>query len=228
MKQQTAQDVKTVMDGVISAMREGRNKSMQHRKAIIQKEFMIARRWVEDAYRNFPPEDLPIDMHRVKRDLAVLRDDLVDESCNEVDQEYRVATGILQLVADKNPGVYLTCSSGIRQPKAWRRPLPNVSATKISRLIPLSVLEHLNTLVLVGIIDEFCSGGCISFNHLTRKLDFQTSPPKRFALKKFLDFLKENGHLVVEGTGKGQKMKGSPTLETFRKALCTRSETPLE
>ena len=97
----------TIVENVVASLAEGRNRAMQQRKAAIQKEFMIARRWVEDAYSSFEAEDLPVDVHRVERDITILRDQMIDGACSEIDRESRVAVSVLKVVAEQHPGYYL-------------------------------------------------------------------------------------------------------------------------
>lgn len=219
-----------VVDLVVSGLREGRNRAMQQRKAAIQKEFMIARRWVEDSYASFGPADLPVDVHRIQRDLAVLRDQIVDGACSEIDREYRIAVGVLKLVAEQHPGYYCLASDSAKQPKSWKRSLPPVAAPKIARVLPPKVLAGLNASHISQSVDLLLEADeGITFAQLASamKLNDQEDAKllePRSALKQFCAYLREHGHVAVEGSGRGQKMRGTQSLQYLRDELIRASE----
>lgn len=224
---ETASDPQIILDRIIAGLREGRNKAMQQRKAAIQREFMITRRWVDDAYSGFSPEDLPVDVHRVVRDLTVTRDNMVDNACADIDKEYRIAVGVLKLVADQNPGYYASAARELRQPKSWKRPLPVVSAPKIASVLPETVLLGLSSARMseaVRLLLETDEG--ITFEEISKKMKLggKENLQARSAVKKFALFLRQNEHVVVEGTGRGQKMKGGPSLRKLRDTMLNESE----
>jgi hypothetical protein len=224
---QSAPDPQIILDRIITGLREGRNKAMQQRKAAIQREFMIARRWVDDAYSVYTPEDLPVDVHRIVRDLTVTRDTMVDNACAEVDKEYRIAVGVLKLVAEQNPGYYSSAAKEVQQPRGWKRPLPTVSAPKIASVLPEHVLMGLSSARISEVVTmllETKTG--ITLNELARrmKLNAPDQLQARAAVKRFAVFLRENRHVEVEGTGRGQKMKAAASLKTLRDTLVNETE----
>lgn len=227
---QTEQSPQKVVDMVVSGLREGRNRAMQQRKASIQKEFMIARRWLEDSYSGFGPEDLPVDVHRIRRDLGVLRDQLVDGACSDIDREYRIAVGVLKLVAEQHPGYYAVVSETAKQPKSWKRSLPPVAAPKIARVLPPRILTSLTASHIAKAVDLLLDAPeGITFAQLAAAMSLNDQTDSkllepRAALKQFCAYLREHGHVAVEGSGRGQKMSGTQTLEYLRDELIRASE----
>lgn len=219
-----------ILDVVVSGLREGRNRAMQQRKATIQKEFMIARRWVEDSYASFGPEDLPVDVHRIRRDLGVLRDELVDGACAEIDKEYRIAVGVLKLVANEHPGYYCIASDQVQPSKSWKRSLPPVAAPRIARVLPPKILSGLSSTHISRCVDLLLgTESGITFSQMADEMNLNDqSDPKvlepRSALKHFCAYLREHGHVAVDGSGRGQRMKGTQSLQYLRDELIQESE----
>jgi hypothetical protein len=215
------------MDSIVAALKLGRSRSMQSRKAAIMKEFMIARRWVEECYEAFGPGDLPVDVHRILRDLAITRDQMIDAACAEIDKEYRIAVAVLTMVAENDPGAYSRAAKQFKRTKSWKRHPPAVSAPKIAKVLPVKVLEGLSATLISGVVEQLLSTDeGLTFNQLAKamSLDGDDKLPQRNAVKNFCAYLRDNKHVRTTGTGRGQRMMAAESLQTLRAALVNESE----
>lgn len=75
---------KAEIEQLLAILKGGRDASMREKAAVFQKEYMIARRVLEEAYSGYEAHELPVDLQRLRRDLSVNRDSLVDESKAEI------------------------------------------------------------------------------------------------------------------------------------------------
>jgi hypothetical protein len=90
-------DNKEEMEKYLLFINEAKQHLMNKRKAKIQDEFMIAKRWVETTYRVFDASDLPVDVHRLMRDLAVERDKQIDETCAMINDNFDIGVRFIKL-----------------------------------------------------------------------------------------------------------------------------------
>lgn len=215
------------LETLLSVLEESRDAAMRLRKASVNKEFMIARHVLTDAYARFEPEDLPVDMQRVKRDFVITRDRMVDEACEDIDKAYRIAVGVLKIVAERYPAFYEESAkdAGL-DPKKWRgKELPRVAAPRIGRVLPSRILLHLSSSSMQAMVDTIRrEKDGVSFHHLCERLGLAEKPTTRLAAKHFLAFLRKSGHVTMIGTGRGLRYVAGKTLRNLRQKLITQSE----
>jgi hypothetical protein len=215
------------LETLLMVLKEGRDAAMRLRKASVQREFLVAKHVLSDAYADFQPEDLPVDMQRVLRDFTIARDRMVDEACEDVEKAYRITVGVLKIVAERHPAFYEESSkeSGY-DAKSWRgKPLPRVAAPRIARTLPAMVLLRLSSASMQGMVDAIRKNKeGVSFHHLCDRLGLNQKPSTRLAAKSFLRFLRKSGHVTMVGTGRGLRYVAGPTLRSLRQSLITQSE----
>lgn len=221
----------TPLEFLLTILREARAASMRLRKASLQKEFMTARHMLQDAYADYEPSDLPVDLQKVLRDCAITRDRAIDESCDEVEKSFRITVGVLKTVAERYPHVYedVAKKTGI-DPRQWKsKPLPRVMAPRIGRALPGLVVLHLSASSMGSIVDEIMKAeDGIGFHRLCEKLGLDATPQSRLATKRFLAFLRKGGHVRPKGSGKGLRYSAHKTLMKLRETLLTRTEAAAE
>jgi len=215
------------LETLLMVLKESRDAAMRLRKASVQREFLIAKHVLSDAYADFQPEDLPVDMQRVQRDFAITRDRMVDEACEDIEKAYRITVGVLKIVAERHPSFYEeSAKEAGYDAKKWRgKPLPRVAAPRIVRVLPSLVLLRLSSASMQGMIDTIRKNkDGVSFHHLCERLGLNQKPSTRLAAKSFLRFLRKSGHVTMVGTGRGLRYIAGPTLRGLRQKLITQSE----
>lgn len=168
---------------------------------------MIARRMLRDTYADFEPEDLPVDLHRLRRDLEITRDQRISDAIEEVTAAHSIVQSIIESVADKHPLIYRA------QPKPVRTDVPD-KITKylnpgLRRAVVASLVRAENGLTLVELCDEHSL----------------TSPPVHMATKRYLAYLRTKGCLKTQGPGgKGLRYVSTSRLKQVLAGMLAEGE----
>jgi len=186
---------KTTVEHVLDNLREGMAAQIRERKAHIQNEYMIARRMLQETYADFSPEDLPVDLQRLKRDLEVYRDQRVSDAKVEIEKAYETAKSVVESVAEDHPLLY------------GKEAVFN-SAAKLGTPAgtPQNAAKHLTGKDMHRIASTLqAEAEGVSLLHLCESLQL-TSPPAHMATKRFLSWMRKMGYATVKGpTGKGMR-----------------------
>ncbi|MHC4617140.1 MAG: hypothetical protein ACYTEQ_05235 [Planctomycetota bacterium] len=91
---------------LIQGLRQARDALIRQRKADLSVEFGSTKRLLQRSYSTYRPEELPIDINRVSKDLDYERDLTIDAEVDQIDEQYTVAVRVLQMVARRNPEYY--------------------------------------------------------------------------------------------------------------------------
>jgi len=219
-KDEASVSAKNMLEALLTHLRMARDTRIRTHKARMMDEFMVARRWLREVYKDFAPEDLPVDMNRVVRDMEVQRDSTLDADCEQIESEYRVAVSILSEVADKHPELYQKAIDETdASPRSWRHPARPVQArrTPVSGL-PLNVVMHLTAVEQAKIIRALVE------NHdglyLPKLCDLTSKkgdPFKKKALRQFLNFLRGAGHVTTEGAGRATRYVAAKSLKSYQR-----------
>ena len=219
-KDEPVTTARNVLDALLAHLRMARDTRIRTHKASMMEEFTTARRWLRDVYKGFSPEDLPVDVNRVVRDMEVQRDSTLDADCEQIESEYRVAVSILSEVAEKHPELYQKAiDSTAASPRSWRHPARPVQArrTPVSGL-PLNVVMHLTAVEQAKIIRAMIENPeGLYLPQLCKTTSDDKSPFKKKALRQFLGFLRAGGHVKVEGTGRAARYVGASSLKNYKK-----------
>ena len=147
---------------------------------------------LSEAYADFAPEDLPVDLQRLNRDLAIARDQRVADAAHDIETAYDIAVDVIGSVAQSHPALYHA------EPKA--RP---VGANPIGA--PSKIAKALTTEQMRSIATQISgSGDGASVVSVCEMLGFD-SPRQHLAAKHFLAWLRKEGYATTVGVGKGMK-----------------------
>lgn len=189
---------KTTADLIFHQLREGKDALIRARKAKIQREYMIARRTLEATYEDMAPEDLPVDLNRLGRDIEITRDDQISRCIQEIEETHRITREALTSVVSMHPAVY-------QEPADEAATKRTNAAVKASRHMKHSEVFRVAKFVLSqpkGVtLMEVCS-----------KFGF-TSPPAHMGAKKLLAWFSAQGMVSKEGAGKAMRYLGTKKLE---------------
>jgi hypothetical protein len=206
----------TFLEVLFANLKESRDASMRLRKAAVQKEYMVARRLVEDAYSGFAPEDLPVDLQRVKRDLAVTRDQMADRACEEIDGAFKIAIGFMRATSDRFPKVYEQVMRQIVDAKAPVKPrAPKSSAPGVVRAFPDWVGKSLSVEKIVALVERLSQNDGVRVVDLFDLVGAETEPAKTL-VKRFVEHLKTVGYVKGEGKTRGVRYTPTPTMKVLQ------------
>jgi len=209
---------------------EGRNELIRERKASAYKRYAIARDFFAETYKDMPPEYVPVDMQRVLRDFRTHCDSEVDEHKDAIEKDYRIVEAVLRTVAEKYPEVYEGADKKMgRSVRTWKANLLPVAASGVLRYLPVSLIQMLSTDRMrraVGALREAMAEG-LNYTSVAKMTGLApekaTSVPalgaKRRALARFLAFLKNHGHIDMQGQRRGVRYIARPSLEAFARML---------
>lgn len=183
-------------------------------------EFTTARRLIRDVYKDYSPEDIPVDLNRVVRDMEIQRDLTLDADCEQIESEYRVAVAILSEVADKHPEIYQKAmDEASASPRSWKHPARPVQARRTPVTgMPLSIVMHLTAVEQATIIRglmEATEG--LYLPKLCALTSAAQDPFKKKAVRQFMTFLRTAGHVKVDGTGRAARYIGAASLKQYKK-----------
>jgi hypothetical protein len=183
-------------------------------------EFTTARRLIRDVYKDYEPQDIPVDLNRVVRDMEIQRDLTLDADCEQIESEYRVAVAILSEVADKHPDIYdRAVAEASASPRSWRHPARAVQArrTPVSGM-PLSIVMHLTAVEQASIVRALMENGeGLYLPKLCELTSDKKDPFKKKAIRQFMAFLRTSGHVKVDGTGRAARYVGAASLKQYKK-----------
>jgi hypothetical protein len=216
----------TPFETLLSCLTEGRDAAIRARKAKLTSDFATAKRLLSGSYRDYAPEELPVDIERLRRDLVISRDQAIDEQCDEIDRAYRIAIEVLRLVADRHPSYYEACGKavGIRKSR-WRAELLRRRPSGPRPAMPVSVLQGLTAAEQIAIVRALTeTQGGASVRDLSTALGCDGHPGKHRALKRMLGHLVKIGHVTTAGKTFGVRYTAAPTLATFVNLMQTGTE----
>ncbi|MFA4971420.1 MAG: hypothetical protein WC683_02320 [bacterium] len=218
--EEPATSVRSVLDALLTHLRLARDNRIRTHKAKLMEEFGTARKLLKDAYRDYDPQDVPIDMNRVIRDLEIDRDSTLDEDCEQIESEYRVAIAILGEVADKHPDIYQRAvEKASASPRSWRHPARPVQVRRTPvNGMPLSIVMHLTAVEQAKIIRGLMENReGLYLPKLCALTSDKKSPFKKKAVRQFMGFLRGSGHVKVVGTGRAARYVGAASLKQYKK-----------
>lgn len=198
---------KTTIERLLLMLTEGKIVAIRQRKADIQKDFMIGRRILTETYSDLEPEDLPVDLQRLCRDLAITRDQKIADACEEVEHFFTVASLIVESVADTHPALY----------RAPPKPKPVLSAPADT---PARVAKHLTGADMGAIAKALGDApDGLSLISVCDKLQL-TTPSAHMGAKRFLGWLRTSGYVKAQGPGgKGLRYVPTKTMSKFFEKL---------
>jgi hypothetical protein len=150
-------------------------------------------------YKDWEPEQLPLDVNRLAKDIDLERDLEVDRECDAIDTDFRMAAGVLRMVAENNPEYYEKVSKeiGLKRSGGWRT---RSRKRKVSapRGIPIKVITGLSADVQHKVIDVILKAeNGKTFREITSEVwPTGVSGPQKVALRNFLNFMKTSGHVT--------------------------------
>lgn len=199
---------KTTIQQLLVLLREGKAAAIRARKSDLQREFMVARRMLEQTYRDFEPEDMPVDLVRLQRDLVITRDRLVAEAQDELESGFAIARDVIVSVADQHAAFY-------HAPPKARAAGPGLPAgvpERIAKVLTPTAMAGIATVVLQP------AGGATLVQVCEQT--GMTSAPMHMAAKRFLAWLRDRGHVKTQGpSGKGKRYVAKPSLKTLVERL---------
>lgn len=170
---------------------------------------MIARRMLQETYAEFAAEDLPVDLHRLRRDLEITRDQRISDAIEEVTTAHSIVQAIIESVADKHPLIYKAA------PKAVKTDVPD----KITKYLDFGKRLAIVTSLMAAerTLVELCDD---------HKL---TQPPVHMATKRYLAYLRTKGCLKTQGPGgKGLRYVSTPRLKQVQASMMSEQERMLQ
>jgi hypothetical protein len=210
------------IERLCNSLQSFRDARIRQRKGQIYERYMIARRTVREMYRDYVPEELPIDVNRVTRDIDIERDLVIDAECDAINDDFKVAVSILRSVADSNPTVYEKVTKKVNESRqGWRqqRSTPPRRRAVPQDALPMSVLAKISTdnqLKVVDILIEAQEG--LSFRKVCTKVWQDPSGEDKKGLRMFLRFLRDAGHIKGDdGNTSRMSYVACPSLTTVRK-----------
>jgi len=192
---------------------------MRERRAAIQKEYMIARRLIEDAYSEFAPEDLPVDFQRVKKDLAITRDRLSDQATDEIERKFKITIEFLRIAADQYPSVYEKVMRKLVGPKFEKIDSLEVSKSGTPGVVhglPEWVSRSLSVDKILLIIETLARSkkGVLMIDLFA--VASAREPLSKTRVRSFVAFLKTSGHLSLKGKTRNAKYFPTSSLSVLR------------
>lgn len=208
------------IDLLCSSLQAFRDARIRQRKGAVAEKFLLARKTVRDMYREYSPEDLPIDVNRVSRDIDIERDLTIDEECDAINDDFKITVGILRLVAEKHPELYEQVAAEVGDDRSGWRQQRRRSRRPPTTALPMEVLAVLSTQLQNKVIDTILdSSDGVTFRDLCAIVwPDGVMGGHRKVMRTFLRFLKDGGHIRDSG-GNTSSMKylPGPTLEVLSK-----------
>ena len=200
-----------VREKIVRILHESTGAAVRERKAKIQQEYMIARRMLQDSYADYEADELPVDMQRLKRDLEITRDLRCAAAEAEVQEALRITERVLGEVAEAD---FVTYGRKGSAPEPKRKgPKPRA----LPRGTPSRVAKHLSNRDMIAIMNMILHSGAEGtlVGHFTTSLKL-TSPPAVVAVKRYLVWLRKEGHVSVKASrGKGTRYVPCKTLANY-------------
>lgn len=200
------------VDAFVEHLKIAKMSAMQGKKSAIQREFMIARRWVDEAYRGYDASDIPVDLHRVERDLAVERDRQIDEACAGIEDHFNAGMRFLKHAGyekQKKPRTDTVPDTAVET--------KNIRQEKVEKSIShqdIEKIKKINRKVdMIGLFNNIVyhlpnelPGLRIDQLHMSLSATGAVSDSDRITLKKLVQFLKEHGIIKTQGAKRGMRM----------------------
>lgn len=94
------------LDALLKWLEAGRLLQEREVKERVGRDYQTARRCLEQTYKDFSPEDTPIDENTVLRDMATARDLCIDEQIDAIGLMHSECKWMLEEIARRFPEVY--------------------------------------------------------------------------------------------------------------------------
>ena len=194
------------IDVLCSSLQSFRDARIRQRKAQISERYMTARRTVREMYREYAPEDLPIDVNRVSRDIDLERDLTIDAECDAINDDFKIAVGILRAVAESSPELYDKVAKQVGDDRrGWRQIRKSRRGAPYSAL-PMMVVATISARVQFQIIEKLIDNpDGVTFRDICREIWTDPTGPQKKALRAFLRFMRDAGHIQDGGGSTGSK-----------------------
>lgn len=191
---------KSNIDALCSSLQSFRDARIRQRKSQISERYLTARRTVRELYREYEPEDLPIDVNRVARDIDLERDLTIDAECDAINDDFKVAVGILRLVAERSPELYDKVAKEVGDDRrGWRQVRKRVPRAPTSGL-PMFVVATMSAQVQAKVVAKLLdSDDGVTFRDLCLEVWPEPTGPQKKALRMFLRILRDGGHIQDNG-----------------------------
>jgi len=180
-------------------------------------------------YKDWSPEDCPVDVFRVEKDVKVYMDLVRDRVVEETQKTFRMATAVLREVAENAPQFYFKAGKpeGIKS-RRWKKDLPaaapatSAPAAKITTLLPMRVLQFIPATDQREILKMLVAKReGIRFFDIAKALGYAKHPEKIQALRSYMNFLRAGDHVESAGKTKGLMYIARPSLASIREISST-------
>lgn len=181
------------MGSLLEMLENSAQALIRERKAKIQQEFMVARRWVNGAYSGMDPSDMPVDVSRCIHDLEIHRDQQVADVVYEVQESVGISKRVLEETYGARP-------EAVGQSPRPKRSFPTKTkgTPKASRLFEAQDMQR----IVQAMVD---SAAGVTLVGITKSFGFTTAP-SHLAAKRFLVWMKKKGYAKTDGpSGKGRR-----------------------
>jgi len=180
-------------------------------------------------YKDWSPEDCPVDVYRVEKDVKVYMDLVRDRVVEDIQKKFRMATAVLREVAEKAPQFYFKAGKpeGIKS-RRWKRDLPQPaaptasSASKITSLLPMKVIQYIpatDQRTILRMLAADTEG--IRFFDIAKALGYAKNRDKIQALRAYMNFLRAGNHVESDGKTKGLRYRPRPSLAAITEISST-------
>lgn len=199
------------IDALCCSLQSFRDARIRQRKAQISELYMTTRRTVRELYREYEPEELPIDVNRVTRDIDMERDLTIDAECDAINDDFKMVVGILRTVAERSPELYDKMAKEVGDDRRGWRQVRRRKRTAPSSALPMFVVATISARSQSKIIEKLLdSPEGVTFRDICAQVWPDPTGPQKKALRAFLRFLRHGGHIRSDG-GSTSSMKYKPS-----------------
>lgn len=200
------------IDSLLQSLVQFRDARIRQRKSQIAKDFLLARSTIRNLYKEWPPEDLPLDVNRIAKDIDIERDLIIDRACDEIHDDFKIVVGVLRMVADEHPDYYERVAKAVGDSRSGWRSRSRSRVSSVPKGVPMGVVSSLGASYQKSVVDLIVASGLgLTFRDLCSKLwPKGAMGPQKKGLRAFLQFLASSGHVLDDG-GKTSSRRYSPT-----------------
>jgi len=93
-------------DVLVTFLKRAERRAISESNAEVAGRCMVAKEQIDQAYRSFSPEEVPVDLSRLKRDLDIARDTLMAEAASKIKSRFAILVEMVSSVRNSDPSAF--------------------------------------------------------------------------------------------------------------------------